>query len=89
VAGDELAGVLLGCLIGGFILAAVEQEVVANATADETALNARQSIDGVVDIEQFGVIGIQVRTDLRMDAAGSSALLTSIEVASVHPVHIG
>ena len=58
MAGDELAGVLLGCLIGGFILAAVEQEVVANAAAYETALNAWQGIDGVVDIEQFGVIGI-------------------------------
>ena len=58
MAGDKLTGVLLGCLIGGFVFAAVEQKVVANAAADEAALNARQSIDGVVDIEQFGVIGI-------------------------------
>ena len=87
--GDELAGVFLRRLVGGFVLAPVQEEVVTHTTADEAALDTREGIDSAVDVEQLGMTGVEVRADLRMDAAGTSALLTGILVAPVHAVHVG
>ena len=89
MAGDEFSGVFLGGTVGCLILAAIQQEVVAHTTADEAALDARQGIDGMVDVEQLAVVGVEVRTDLRLDATGSAAFLTGVLVAPRHTVHIG
>ena len=89
VAGDELAGVFLGGTVGGLVLAVVEQEVVAHAAADEAFLDAGQGIDGAVDVDEARVVGVEVGTDLGMDAAGPLAALTGGEVAAVHAVHVG
>ena len=51
-------------------------------------LDAWEGIDGTVDVEELGVVGIEVRTDLRMDAAGTSAFLTGVLIAASHTVHI-
>ena len=87
--GDELAGVFLRRLVGGFVFAPIQEEVVTHTTADEAALDTREGIDSAVDVEQLGMTGVEVRADLRMDAAGTSALLTGILVAPVHAVHVG
>ena len=89
MAGDELSGVFPGCSVGSLVLALVQQQVVAHTTADEALLNAGKGIDGMVDIEQLGVVGIEVGAYLRMDTAGALALLAGIEVATVHTVHVG
>ena len=51
--GDEFSGVLLGSTVGGLVLAAIKEQVIAHAAAYETALDAGQGIDGVVDVEEF------------------------------------
>ena len=43
----------------------------------------------MIDVEQWLMIGVEVRTYLGMDTTGSATLLTGIEVTSVHAVHIG
>ena len=37
---DQFPRILLGCLIRRFILAAIDQQIIADTTADETALDA-------------------------------------------------
>ena len=58
VAGDEFASVLTGSLVDGIVLAVMQQKVVAHTAADETLLDARQRVDSVIDIEEFGVVRI-------------------------------
>ena len=89
VSGDEFARVGLGSLVGVFVLAAMEQQVVAYATAYEAFLDAGQCIDGPVDVKQARMVGVQVRAYLRVDAAGSAAFLAGAQVTAVHAVHIG
>ena len=43
----------------------------------------------MIDVEQATVVGVEVRTDLGMYAAGAATLLTSVEVAAMHAIHIG
>ena len=43
----------------------------------------------MIYIEQFLVTGVEVGTNLRVYAAGTLAFLAGIQVASVHPIHIG
>ncbi len=86
---DELAGIFLSSTVGGLVLAAVDKQVVADAATDEAALDTGQTVDSMVNVEQTAVVGIKVRTDLRMDATGTATLLTGIKVTAVHAVHIG
>ena len=86
---DELVGIFLSCTVGGLVLAAVDKQVIADAATDEATLDTGQAVDGMVNVEQTAMVGIKVRTDLRMDATGPAALLAGIEVAAVHAVHIG
>ena len=88
VMADQLAGVLLCGAVGGLVLAAVQQQVVAYAAADEALLDAGQGVDGAVDVEQLAVVGVEVRADLRMDAAGALAFLAEVLVAPAHTVHV-
>ena len=89
VAGDEFAGVFAGALVHLRILALMEQEVVAHSAADERLLDTGQGVDGVVDVEQRAVVGVQVGTHLGMDARGPLALLAQVEVGALHAVHVG
>ena len=86
---DQLAGILPCCLITLLILAVVQQKVVAHTAADETLLYLRQGIHSMVNIQQGRVVGVQIRTDLRMDAGRTLAFLTGKEVATMHAVHVG
>ena len=56
---------------------------------EETLLHARQCIDGMVDVEQLAVVGDEVRTNLWIDTRRPLAMLTSLEVAAMHAIHIG
>ena len=42
----------------------------------------------MVDVEQGGVVGVEVLADVRMDARGAFALVANVEVFAVHGVHI-
>ena len=35
------------------------------------------------------MVGVQIRTDLRMDARGTLTLLAGLEVTTMHAVHVG
>ena len=85
---DQFLRILLGCLIRRFILAAIDQQIIADTTADETALDARQTVYCMIHIEQFAVVRIEVRTYLRMNATGPAALLTGFEITTMHAIHI-
>ena len=50
---DEFTGVLHSGLVGLFVLAAIQQQVVAHTTANETLLDAWQRVDGTIDFKQF------------------------------------
>ena len=65
---DEFAGVFHGSLVRFLVLAAMQEQVVAHTTANETFLDAGQGVDSAIYLKQFRVVGIQIRTNLRMDA---------------------
>ncbi len=87
VAGDEFARIFARTLVQGCV-ALVEQQVIAHTAADERLLDARQGVDGMIDVEQRPVVGVQVGAYLGMDARGALALLAEPGCA-VHAVHIG
>lgn len=85
----QLAGVFAGRLVNLLIISLVQQQVVAHATAYKTLLDARESIDGMVDVEQLAVVGIQVGADARVDARRALTVFAGFAVLAVHAVHIG
>ena len=89
VAGYQFVRVLACSLVDGSIRTFVQQQVVAHAAADERTLDARQGINGMVDVEQRTVVGVQVGAYLRVDARGALALHAAVLVASLHTVHVG
>ena len=85
----KLAGILTRHAVDVIVLAAMKQEVVPHAGADERLLYLWQGIDGMIDIEQGAVVGIQVGTYLRMYARGTLARLARLGIVAVHAIHIG
>ena len=47
----EFTRVLHSCLVGGFVLALMQQQVVTNTTADEALLDAWQRVDSMIDLQ--------------------------------------
>ena len=88
VLADKLAGVFTGCLVGLFVLAAIEQQVISDAAAYEAFLNLGHGVNGVVDFEQARVVCVEVGANLRVYARRALALLTRLVVAAVHAVHV-
>ncbi len=43
----------------------------------------------MVDVEQGGMVGVEVGAHLRIDARGAFALVAEVEVLAVHGVHVG
>ena len=89
MAGDEFASIFLSGTVSMLVFAVIEQQIVAYAAADETLLYFGHGIYSMVDVQQLGVVGVEVGTYLRMDTAGALALLTNIGVAAMHAVHVG
>lgn len=89
MAGNEFACVFLCCPVCVFILTLVEQQVVADTTANKALLDFRQRIDGPIDVQQLGVVGVEVGTYLRVNATWALALLADGEVAAMHAIHVG
>ena len=50
MAGDEFTSIFLSGTVGMFVLAVIEQQVVAHAAADETFFHFGQGIDSPVDV---------------------------------------
>lgn len=84
----QFAGVFAGSLVGMLILALVQQQIVAHATSDETLLDARQSIYGMIDIKQGRMVGIEVGAYGRVDTRRSFAVLTGFQIAAMHAIHV-
>ena len=85
----QLTGVFHSSLVASLILTAMQQQIVAHATPDKAFLDTLDGIDGMVDIQQFLMVGVEVWADLRMNTTGTLAFLTSIEIFTVHAIHIG
>ena len=87
--GDEFLGVLAVDTVNAFIACVVKQEVVAHTRADKAFLDARKGIDCMVDVEELGVVGVEVGAYLGMDARRTFTLVAKVEVLTVHGIHIG
>lgn len=89
MARDEFANVVVCGLVGSFVFAPVQQQVVSDAAADEALLDARQAVDSPVYLEQPAVVSVKVGAYLRVNAAGAAALRAKALVAALHAVHVG
>ena len=89
VIADKLTGIFPCRLVGFLILTVMKQQVVSHARAYEALLNLWQGINRAVDVEQGRMVGVKVGADLRIDARRTLALGTSLQVTSVHSIHIG
>ena len=67
----------------------MQKQVVTHPAADIAPLNARQSVYGMVNVQQSRVVGIQVRAYFRIDARRALALLARLQVFPLHAVHVG
>ena len=76
-------------LVDGGIAGAVHREVVAHTAANERLLDLGQGVDGVVDVEQGAVVGVEVGARLGVQARGACAALAAIQVDAVHAIHVG
>ena len=64
----EFVGIFHSGLVGRLVLAAMKQQVVAHTTANEALLDAWQGVNSTIYVEQFGVVGVEVWANLRMNA---------------------
>ena len=85
---DEFPGIFFSGPVGFLVIRMVEQEVVSYPAANETLLHSRQRIYSVVEVKQFPMVGVKVRTNLGMYAAGPLTFLADAEVSAVHTVHV-
>ena len=86
---DKFTGIFPCRLVSLLILTVMKQKVISHTRAYETLLHLWQGINRTVDVEQGRMVGVKVRTYLRIDTRRTLALGTSLEVSSVHSVHIG
>lgn len=65
---DKFPGVLSCCLVDVFILAVMKKQVIAHTGADEALFHLWHGINGMIDVKQFAMVGVEVRAYLRMYA---------------------
>ena len=65
---DEFARIGSGALVHFGVFALMQEQVIAYPASDETFLDARQCVYGMVDVKQRPVVRIQVRAYLGMNA---------------------
>ena len=75
--------------VGLSVAGRVHRQVISHAAADEGFLHSGQRIDGVVDVEQARMVGVEVFAWLGMKARGAEAFGADVEVLAVHAVHVG
>ena len=86
---DEFASIEFGSAVDVLVLRAMQQQVITHTATDEALLDARQCINGSINVEQRSVVGVQIFANGRMNARGTFAALAQAFVASLHAIHIG
>ena len=89
MAGDKL---LVVAAVDGIYLriaGRMHRKVVAHAAAYEGFLHLREGIDGMVNRKQCGVIGIEIRAHLGMEAAGPHTPPAHIGALASKGIHVG
>lgn len=71
------------------VTTAVHRQVVAHSAANERLLHLWQRIHAVVDVEQRTMVVVEVGARLGVKARGTGAALASLQVVTVHGVHVG
>ena len=84
----QLPSVFRCTLVYFRILALVQQQIISDTASDKTLFNLRERIDSMINIQQRAMIGIQVRTYLRMDTRRAFAPAAHTFVTSVHAIHV-
>ena len=89
VAQDEFARIVVGRLAQRLVLIRMQEKVVSHAAADEALLDAREGINGAVDVENRTVVGIEVGAHRWRDARRPFAAGAERLVFPVHHIHVG
>ena len=89
MAGNELLHITMRRLVQSIVFVAMEQQVIAHTAPDKTFLDPWQAIHSRIQLQEGGVVGIQVLADRRSDAGGLLALGTDAAVPSLHAIHVG
>ena len=88
MAANQFAGILACSHVAFVVPAIMEKQVITHAAADKALFYARQSVYGMVNVEQWRVVGTKVGAYLRINARRPFTLLTQRFIASSHAVHI-
>ena len=86
---NQFTGVFGIHLVDTLVFCIMQKQVVTHPAADIAPLDARQSVYGMVNVQQSRVVGIQVRAYFRMDARRTLAPLARLQVFPLHAVHVG
>ena len=76
-----------GLHLGGHALV-VQEKVVADAAGHVGVVDALGLAHGFVDVEQRGVVGVEVAADLGPDAGGAHALVADPLLLALHLIHV-
>ena len=72
----------------GKVFLFMQYQIVADAAADEALLHQRMCIDGTVKLDEGGVVGVEVLTNGRMEARGTTTAFAKRRVTTSHTIHI-
>lgn len=87
--GGEFLDVFLvaGLHLGGDTFV-VQEKIVADAAGDIGVINTLSLAHGFIDVEERGVVGVEVATDLGPDARGAHALVADPLLLALHLIHV-
>ena len=67
----------------------VKKKIIADAAGNEGVIHALRLANRFVDIEQRGMVGVEIAADVGPDAAGADALVADPLLLALHLVHVG
>ena len=76
-------------LDNGFEIRRVIEQVVTDTATDKCLLDTLHRANLLIKSQQWAVVVVQIRANLRMEARGTMALTARIAILTTHTVHIG
>ena len=89
MAANQFTGVGFFGLVRGLVAAAVQKEVITHTTADKRLRYARQTVHGMVNVEQFAGVSVKIGAYLGMNARWALAACTRLGILARHAIHVG
>ena len=85
----QLAGVFLSAFVYSLVFAFVQKQVVSHTAANKALFDSWKCIYGMIDVQQWSVVCIQIGAYLGMNARRTFEPAAHTIVLSPHGIHVG